>query len=86
MNPLRNNMPVMPDRIDSIMQFLDKGPNAQQILQQSLQNNPQAMQTIEQLKNVSNGMHPRDIAFQLAKQRGIDPNRIMQLASKFGLK
>lgn len=86
MNPLKSNIPVTPDRIDSILQFLEKGPNAQQMVQQSLQNNPQAKQTIEQLKNVSNGMHPRDILFQLAKQRGIDPSRVMQVAQKFGLR
>ena len=50
MNPLKSNAPITPDRIDSVLQFLEKGPNAQQMIQQSLQNNPQAKQTIEQLK------------------------------------
>ena len=84
MNPLRNNAPQ--DPISMLTQFLDGGGNPQQLLQQMLQRNPQAQQTIEQLKNVSGGAHPRDIMLQLAKQRGIDPNRIMQLTQRLGLK
>ena len=85
MNPLKNNMST-PDHLDNLMRLLENGPNAQQLIQQSLRNNPRAQQAITQLKNMSNGMHPRDFLFQLAQQKGMDTSRIMKIAQKFGLK
>ena len=84
MNPLKNNMPT--DFIDSLTQFLDKGGSPQQLIQHAMSRNPRAQQTIQQMQQMSKGMHPRDVMMQLAKQRGMDPNRVMQLAQRFGLK
>lgn len=46
-------------------------------------NQPQAQQLIASLKKQMPGMTPREIAQQLAKQRGVDINPLMQ---RFGLR
>lgn len=46
-------------------------------------NNPQAQQMIASLKKQMPNLSPREMAHQLAKQRGIDINPLM---SRFGLK
>ena len=46
-------------------------------------NQPQAQQLIASLQKQMPGMSPREIAHQLAKQRGLDINPLM---SRFGLK
>ena len=68
------------------MQFINNGGNPQQIMQMVLQNNPQASQTISQLQNMAQGQNPRDFAMQLAKQKGIDPQQVEQMARMMGLK
>lgn len=45
--------------------------------------NPQEL--IEQIKRMTNNANPRDIAFQLAKQRGIPESTINQMARRLGL-
>ena len=46
-------------------------------------NNPQAQQLIASLKKQMPNLSPREMAYQLAKQRGLDIN---PLISRFGLK
>ena len=46
-------------------------------------NNPQAQQLIASLKKQMPNLSPREMAYQLAKQRGVDIN---PLISRFGLK
>ena len=46
-------------------------------------NQPQAQQLISSIQRQMPGMSPREIAHQLAKQRGLDINPLM---SRFGLK
>lgn len=81
MNPLNHNNPV-----NTMLQFLNGGGNPQQLARQLMQQNPQIRQTMEQLHGMSNGQNPKDIAMQLAQQRGIDPDQIMQIARKMGIK
>lgn len=69
-----------------MLQFLNSGGNPQQLANQIMQQNPQARQTMEQLRQMSNGQNPKDIALQLAQQRGIDPSQLMQIAKRMGLK
>lgn len=69
-----------------IMQMINGGTSPQVILQQMLQNNPQAQSTLQTLQSQANGRSPREMVFQLAQQAGISEREIMQLASKMGLK
>ena len=86
MNPLNTNLQIPNNNnpINSVIQFLDRGGSPQQLMEQMI--NPQTKQVMEQIKNVSNNQNLRDIAMQLCKERGADPNQIMQLANRLGLK
>lgn len=69
-----------------IMQLMKGGGNPQQIIQQMLNNNPQAQQTFRQLQNMAGDMNPRDFAIQLAKQNGMTEQQLMDFAKRFGVK
>lgn len=82
-NPLiGNNMPTGSpnNRINMLMQMLSNGITPQQIIQQ----NPQFAQLMTQMKNTFGNKSPKDIAMQLAKQQGIDPKQLEDLAHKMG--
>lgn len=81
-----NPMPQGNNPINMIMQMLNNGGNPQQIMQQIMQNNPQASQMMAQMKNMAGGKSPKDFAMQLAKQNGVDPNQLMEVAKRMGLK
>ena len=72
--------------VNSMLQFLNNGGDVQQLANQIMTQNPQARQAMEQLRQMSNGQNPKDIAMQLAQQRGIDPSQLMQIAKRMGLK
>ena len=61
--------------VRNIMHSLRGVPNAQQVLMQALQNNPN-MQPILTILN-SNG-NWENLAKQMAQQQGIDPNNLVQ--------
>ncbi len=61
--------------VRNIMRSLRGVPNAQQVLMQALQNNPN-MQPILTILN-SNG-NWENLAKQMAQQQGIDPNNLVQ--------
>lgn len=88
MNPLGKNIPKgQPNNsMANILQFLNSGGNPQQMLQQLLQRNPNANRMIEQMKSMAGGKSPKEFAMQMAQQQGIDPEQLMQVARKMGLK
>ena len=69
----------------SFTDYVSRIDNPKAFAQQLLQQNPAAKQFISQLQNASNGMSPKQIAYQLAQQRGINPTQMNQIANKFGL-
>lgn len=92
-NPLLNQQPSPLTPQSQVQQpqqsfndFISNIANPQAYVNQMLQQNPGAAQFIQQLQQNANGMSPREMAMQLAKQRGIDPAQLNQLASRFGLK
>ena len=87
MNPLNNNkIPMSGNPAEAMLQFLNNGGDPRKLASQIMQQNPQVQEIMTQLHNVSGGQHPKDIAMQLAKQRGINPSQLMQIAHKMGLK
>ena len=75
--PNQNNNPI-----NQMLQFINGGGNPQNFIN-SLAGNQQGVQ---QLKNMVGNKNPKEFTLQMAKQRGIDPNQVMQLAQKLGLK
>ena len=82
-NPLnnnnQNNQPIQNNPINEKLNFLNNGGNSQQIFNQILANNPQ----LKMMRTIQN---PREMAMQLAKQRGIDTKQVEELARKLGAK
>lgn len=74
------------EMINMFLSLMNNGGNPEAIAMQMLSNNPQARQLMEQFKNMSKGMSPKEFAMQLARQRGIDPAQVSQMANKFGIK
>lgn len=85
MNPLKNQ-PYQNNPINSMLQFMNSGGNPQQLAQQILQQNPGVQQAFTRLQQVAAGKNPKDIAMQLAQERGLDPAQLMQVAKRMGLK
>lgn len=85
-NPLFSNNKTSAGPLDGLMQFLNGGGDPQKLVEQVLQENPQARQFMQQMKNTTNGRSPKEMALQLAKQRGIDPDQLVQMVNKMGRK
>ena len=71
------------------MQFLQgivMSRNPQKSLEQVVNQNPQLQNTFTQLQNSSNGASYEQIARQLAKQRGMSEEQLMQMYNQFGNK
>lgn len=85
-NPLFSNNKTSAGPLDGLMQFLNGGGDPQKLVEQILQQNPQARQFMQQIKNTANGRSPKEMALQLAKQKGIDPDQLTQMVDKVGRK
>lgn len=74
MNPLKNNnLPIQ----------MNNFANAEQFVNYMLQQNPNMRKALQDLQSVVH--NTKDYALQKAKESGINPNLIMQLANKLGL-
>lgn len=65
--------------LQNIIAYANSGKDPQQIMQTLLKRNPQYNQTLNQLKNMANGMPMDKFVMQLAKQRGLDQNTLSQI-------
>ena len=62
-----------------ILQMLQQAQNPQALFQQMIQQNPNMAAALSQIQNSTQGANPRDVAMQLAKQRGISEQQVMQM-------
>lgn len=60
--------------------------NPQRTLENAVNQNPQLQNAFTQLHNTSNGASYEQIARQLAKQRGMSEEQLMQMYNQFGNK
>ena len=70
LNPQTNNL-------TSFINTVKNARNPQQLLMNMAQNNPNVKQTLDFIK-MSN-KHPRELFYEAAKQRGVDPNTILNM-------
>ena len=60
-----------------LIQMIQRGGNPQQLVMQAAQNNP----TLRQAMQAVNGRTPeqvRDMAYQMARQQGVDLNQLLR--------
>ena len=69
--------------INNLNQLLSMGDNPQQIIQNAIAQNPQLQQTFSQIKT---GGNMKALVMQIAQQRGIDLNPMLQFLSNKGIK
>ena len=62
-----------------MFQMLRVEQNPQQMFQNMLQQNPQMSSALSQIQNSTQGANPRDVAMQLARQRGMSEQEVMNM-------
>lgn len=62
-----------------LFQMLRGSQNPQQMFQQMLKQNPQMSSALSQIQNSTQGANPKDVAMQLAKQRGMSEQDVMNM-------
>lgn len=69
--------------INNLNQLLMMGQNPQQIIQNAIAQNPQLQQVFSQ---IGSGINAKTLVMQIAQQRGIDVNQMIQLVQSKGIK
>jgi hypothetical protein len=62
-----------------MFQMLRGAQNPQQMFQNMLMQNPQMSSALSQIQNSTQGANPRDVAMQLARQRGMSEQQVMNM-------
>ena len=73
MNPLLTG--IMNPQIKQLMQTVQMSQNPQMALQNLMQSNPNMKKAIDYVNE--NGGNPKDAFYKLAKERGINPEQIL---------
>ena len=70
---LPNNM----SQLKQAMSMLKGSKNPQQLLMNMMNQNPQLKQVMDLVKNSNKS--PKDLFYEMAQQRGVDPNEIINM-------
>ena len=62
-----------------MFQMLRGAQNPQQMFQNMLMQNPQMSTALSQIQNSTQGANPKDVAMQLARQRGMSEQEVMNM-------
>ena len=62
-----------------MFQMLRGSQNPQQMFQNMLMQNPQMSSALSQIQNSTQGANPRDVAMQLARQRDMSEQEVMNM-------
>lgn len=77
-----NNSPTnnfMNSPFIKLIQQVQHGANPQMIVEQMIQNNPRIAQQVNMLKGQNGSMSYKDLAINMMRQRGIDPDQVMAM-------
>ena len=69
-----------------MFQMLRGSQNPQQMFQNMLMQNPQMSSALSQIQNSTQGSNPRDVAMQLARQRGMSEQEVMNMFNSLNRK
>ena len=73
MNPLLTN--IMNPQAKQMLQMIQCSQNPQAALQSLMENNPNMKQAIDYVN--ANGGDPKDAFYKMAKEKGVDPQTIL---------
>lgn len=69
-----------------LFQMLQGAQNPQMMFQNMLMQNPQMNSALTQIQNSTQGANPRDVAMQLARQRGMSEQQVMNMYNSLNRK
>ena len=69
-----------------MFQMLRGAQNPQQMFQNMMMQNPQMSTALSQIQNSTQGANPRDVAMQLARQRGMSEQEVMNMFNSLNRK
>lgn len=69
------NGPKIPNNLVQTFKALQNSNNPEQFMQNLMQTNPQVKQVMQMIQN--SNMSPKDLFYSMAKQKGIDPEQIL---------
>lgn len=69
-----------------MFQMLRGSQNPQQMFQNMIMQNPQMSSALSQIQNSTQGANPRDVAMQLARQRGMSEQEVMNMFNSLNRK
>lgn len=69
-----------------MFQMLRGAQNPQQMFQNMIMQNPQMSSALSQIQNSTQGSNPRDVAMQLARQRGMSEQEVMNMFNSLNRK
>lgn len=69
-----------------MFQMLRVAQNPQQMFQNMLMQNPQMNSALSQIQNSTQGANPKDVAMQLARQRGMSEQEVMNMFNSLNRK
>ena len=69
-----------------MFQMLRGSNNPQQMFQNMIMQNPQMSSALSQIQNSTQGANPRDVAMQLARQRGMSEQEVMNMFNSLNRK
>lgn len=69
-----------------MFQMLRGSQNPQQMFQNMLMQNPQMSSALSQIQNSTQGANPKDVAMQLARQRGMSEQEVMNMFNSLNRK
>lgn len=76
MNQLFQQLNNMGNPLVNAFKAIKGARNPQQLLGNMMQNNPQMKQAMDMIN--SSGKSPKDLFYELAKQKGVDPNDVLK--------
>ena len=79
MNSLYQQMMAnqMPNNMQQLVNLFKNARNPQQLIANMVNQNPQAKQILNLLQ--TSGKSPKDLFYEMAKQKGVDPNQIINM-------
>lgn len=69
-----------------ILQMLQQSQNPQMMFENMIKNNPSLANALAQVRNSTQGANPKTVAMQLARQRGVSEEQVMQMFNSLNRK
>lgn len=84
-NPFVDSMQTI-NPMNNLITMINQGVNPQQLAQNILNNNPQAVQFVQSMQRQCGNNSPRDYVLSYCQQNGINKDAVLSLANSLGIR